>query len=497
MNSNAANRRDLAQRRNAVDSATEGRNQKDGSLTSRSTLVFSSKSLEALRADLLQASPLESACFVLARPVLTPAGGWRLIAYDVMPVADSEYALRAPERVDVPADVVARVMQRARAEKASIVITHTHPLAGTVAPSSRDREGEGALLTAFRRRVPDVPHARLILGADAMHTALFDLDGAEGPLLLASLGADISFPAAPLGEVFLDKQVHDRQARAFGMEGQRRLAAIRAGIVGLGGTGSIVAQELAHLGVRELLLVDPDVLDHTNLNRLVGARRDDLGRPKVDIARDMIHSINPAASVVTLRADICDADVVRRLLDLDLFFCCTDSQGSRAVLSQFAYQYLVPGFDLGVAVHVGPGGITHVSGRVQMLAPDLPCLQCSAVLDPEAVRRDLLDEVARAADPYVSGAAQPVPQPAIISINGTVSSLAVTMMLSAVAGVPMAARHLRLRLESGRVTAVVTPADPICPSCSEVGFYRRGDAWPGPGRIRQWPSLEARGQRQQ
>ena len=461
----------------------------------RATLVFARGRFADLRARLLKDAPLESAAFVLARPVRTPNGGWRLIEYETLFVEPTEYGGRSDLRVDVLPDVVARVMQRARAERAAIVVVHTHTFAGPVEPSSHDRDGEGPLLDAFRRRVPAVPHARLIIGLDAAHAALFDIDGAERPLAVSSVGPTLQFEVLPhivsseaainavaLPVSFFD--VHDRQVRAFGVDGQLRLALLRVGIVGVGGTGSVVAQQLAHLGVTDFVLVDRDHVELTNLNRLVGARRSDVGRPKVEVARDMIEAISPAAHVACVDGDVCDANTARTLLDCDLFVACTDSQGSRAVLSQLAYQYSLPGIDVGVAIYVGEYGVSHVSGRVQMLAPGLACLSCSGVLDPEAVRRDLLGDVARAADPYVSGASSPIAQPAVISINSTASSLAVTMLLSAVSGVRFEARHVRLRLESARITPVVVEADPHCPVCGPEGYLQRGDQWRGPGRLR-------------
>lgn len=473
-----------------------------GRARSRATLVFAGGLFADLRATLLKDAPLESAAFVLARPARTTTGGWRLIAYATLFVEPSEYGARSNVRADVSPDVVARAMQRARAERAAIVVVHTHTFAGPVEPSSRDREGEGPLLDAFRRRVPQVPHARLIIGLDAAHAALFDIDGTERPLAVSSVGPTLRFEVLPhiaasepaINAVALPlsfHDVHDRQVRAFGVHGQLRLAFLRIGIVGVGGTGSVVAQQLAHLGVTDFVLVDRDHVEFTNLNRLVGARRSDVGRPKVDVARDMILAISPAANVTSVAGDVCDANTARVLLDCDLFVACTDSQGSRAVLSQLAYQYVLPGIDVGVAIYVGECGVSHVSGRVQMLAPGLACLSCSAILDPEAVRRDLLGDVARAADPYVMGASTPIAQPAVISINSTASSLAVTMLLSAVSGVRFEARHVRLRLESARIAPVVVEADPHCPVCGPEGYLQRGDQWPGPGRLRPVATSDA------
>ncbi len=67
-----------------------------------------------------------------------------------------------------------------------------------------------------------------------------------------------------------------------------------------------------------------------------------------------------------------------------------DSHASRAVVGQAAYQYLVPAIDMGVSISVAEGLITHITGRVQLLAPGQPCLSCTGALDGEQIRRELL-----------------------------------------------------------------------------------------------------------
>lgn len=449
------------------------------------SLVFPASGLAQLRRVLLADAPLESARFLLARPVLTPGGAWRLIVYDVIAPRAEEYDIQSEHALRLQPSVVARVVQRARADGASIVLAHSHPLDEEVRPSAADIAGEKLLLPLFRRRVPHAPHGRLILGTAGIHARLFHTDGGESAVETVEAGANITFCGTNRSETkaFANAprdQQYDRQVRAFGDSGQRVLTSLRAAIVGLGGTGSVVAQQLAHLGVGAFLLIDQDTIERTNLNRVVGARRADIGRTKVDVARDMILAISPEAAVESIHDDVCNQSIARRLLDADVFMVCTDSQGSRAVLSQLAYQYALPGVDVGVAIHVSEKRVSHIAGRVQLLAPGLPCLTCCDILDAEQIRRDLLTDEARSRDSYIVGAS--VQQPAVVSINCAASSLAVTMLLSAITGMPYATRNQRLRLELGVVSRVEIERRPRCPICSEDGALVRGDSWPMPGR---------------
>ena len=91
----------------------------------------------------------------------------------------------------------------------------------------------------------------------------------------------------------------DRSIRFFGREGQEKLAACRAAVVGVGGLGTHVVQQLAHLGVGALVLIDSEDLDMTNLNRYVGTRHDDRipGTPKVDIGERTVAGIDPTIRI--------------------------------------------------------------------------------------------------------------------------------------------------------------------------------------------------------
>ena len=272
----------------------------------------------------------------------------------------------------------------------------------------------------------------------------------------------------------------DRSVRAFGALGQSTLSRLTVGIVGLGGLGSIVAEQLAHLGVGGFVLLDPDLIEETNLNRVVGSTHEAIGMPKVQIAARMIRRICEDAQVHSISGDImCEPDA-RPLLGVDFIFGCTDLHGSRTVINQIAYQYLIPTIDLGVRVQARHSKIMGMAGRVQMLAPGLACLVCSNLLDPEEVRRDFLSPEARQRDPYISGAVEP--QPAVISLNGSVASLGVTMMLSAIVGLPLATRHQVIRFDRGIVRPILQQPQAECIVCSLRGALGRGDSWHLPNR---------------
>jgi len=87
--------------------------------------------------------------------------------------------------------------------------------------------------------------------------------------------------------------IFDRNVRAFGPAVQETLGDLRVGIVGCGGTGSAVAEQLVRLGVRKLVLIDPDTLSESNITRVYGSAAADVHRPKVEVLAQHLADIAP------------------------------------------------------------------------------------------------------------------------------------------------------------------------------------------------------------
>lgn len=439
-----------------------------------SRFVLPQTLLAQVRTTLL-ASEIEACAVLFGRAVVADGRLVRLVVREAIFPAPEDYEVRSEIAARLKPTFVAAMAQRARKSGESIVFAHSHPFALNEF-SAIDNAGERALADFLAERTPGIVHAALLVTPE---TTIARLLGKDTRLRVFGIGETVTFGAgndAPPAEQF------DRQVRMFGQAGQARLNSLRIGIVGLGGTGSIMAQQLAHLGVEDFLLLDPDQVEATNLNRLVGARSADVSRPKVEVAQKLIGLINPRARVATCQESALLASVAARLLDVDFVFGCTDSQGSRSVLNQLSYQFLLPMIDMGVSIVAEKGVVSHMAGRVNMLAPGLGCFVCGQLLNPEAVRVDLLTDFERAADPYVMGAREPAP--AVISLNSTVASLAVTMFLDAVLGIGASARFINYNAVSGTARPASVSPHPQCYVCSERGAFAQADVWPLPGRLK-------------
>ena len=209
---------------------------------------------------------------------------------------------------------------------------------------------------------------------------------------------------------------HDRdftRQSFLGPQSEEVLAQTRVVIAGLGGGGSHIAQQLAHVGVGQIRLIDPDCIEASNLNRLVGATQQDVedGMPKVEIARRVIQSMRPWIKVTTEQKKWQEAD--NAIKDAHVVFGCLDGYQQRDYLEGAARRYLLPYIDIGMDITEIPGTGYAVSGQMIMTRPDGPCMRCLGFITEEQLAR----EENRYGDAGIN--------PQVVWTNGTLASLAV------------------------------------------------------------------------
>lgn len=402
-------------------------------------------------------------------------GAERYVVRELTEVPEAAYLRRSAAEAVLMPEFCIELANRARSSGAGVLLAHTHVGVQTLEGfSTLDDAGEQDLSKYFNSRLPGLPHFAAVVTARSAYARRL---GKHQLVPVVGVGRTLEMPTSP---TTADQSQYDRQVRAFGVQGQQALQQISVAIVGQGGTGSVVAQQLAYLGVRDFVLIDPDQVEMTNLNRLVGARLQDVGKNKVEVAARHIKEINPEARCLTIAGDILDGSVAKALTTVDFIFGCTDSMGSRAVLNQLAHQYMVPCIDMGVAIGTFDGKVQYVTGRTQMISPGLACLVCTEKLDAEQVRRDLMSEQQRRRDPYIVGTT--VAQPAVISLNSTMSSAAITMFLAAVTGSPSEARMVIYDGVRGSLRPAAMSPRAHCIACSYDGALARGASWQLPRR---------------
>lgn len=227
----------------------------------------------------------------------------------------------------------------------------------------------------------------------------------------------------------------DRQVRAFGSAGQEILAGLHVGVVGAGGTGSAVCEQLIRLGVGHITVIDHDIITETNVTRVWGSRSGDVGLAKVHVVERSAAAIGLRTRVTPIIGTVADQEPARALRHCDVVFGCTDDNLGRTVLARLSYMYLVPVFDIGVKIDAGGDTVIGIDGRLTYMVPGLPCIVCRGWIDFAQLDAEGLPEPERAAlaaEGYVAGLGEP--DPSVITYTTAVAAHAVADLLARLFG---------------------------------------------------------------
>ena len=262
-----------------------------------------------------------------------------------------------------------------------------------------------------------------------------------------ALPAPITEPAEPAELPPLTRDELARYGRhvtlpGVGVEGQRKLKAARVALVGAGGLGSPAALYLAAAGVGTLGLIDFDVVDVTNLQRQLLHGTADVGRPKLDSARDRLRDVNPHVRVEAHATRLTSANALEILGAYDLVLDGSDN---------FATRYLVNDACVLLGKPNVYGSVFRFDGQASVFAAaDGPCYRC---LFPEPPPPD---SVPNCAEGGVFGV-----------LPGLVGSVQATEALKLILGIgePLVGRLLLVDALRGAFRTVSIARDPACPAC--------------------------------
>ena len=228
-----------------------------------------------------------------------------------------------------------------------------------------------------------------------------------------------------------------RIEQVFGKGTLNTLRKLKVAIVGCSGTGSIVAELLARNCVGELLLIDKDVIEEKNLNRIVNSQKEDAqcGRTKVIVLKRAIEKMGMGTKVSYLESATYEPGTLHKLKECDVIFGCVDGAEGRYHLDILSCCYLTPYFDVGVNLDVTDSGVINQAlAKVRYISPQGPYLLDMKGYRPEQVKA----EESKRVNPrqyeknrmarYLESVKED--QPAVISINMLSACLSVNDFLA-------------------------------------------------------------------
>ncbi len=291
-------------------------------------------------------------------------------------------------------------------DRLAVGVVHSHPAGYATTPSVLDDDMDDYFSRELSAFSGGAPYCSLIVERTG-HTGLtfsgrvFDRGEWLPVVELFTVGARLERQTSALlgGHARFDSpgpNTTERLASLMGQLSAERLRSATVGVIGCSGTGSPAIEVLARAGVGRFVLVDPERLSRSNLERMHGAFRRHLALSelpfKVDLMREMIAEINPAARVTAFVGNVLHVNVFHELLRCDLVLCCVDSYHGRVALSDLACHYLVPSIDVALNMDGNDGRVTEQVVDLTQFSPDLPCAFCRERVDPAELAQELMSE---------------------------------------------------------------------------------------------------------
>ncbi len=429
----------------------------------------------------------------------------RLLGRHLILLPPEAFSKQSSAYLQVSKETQSYILRMASEEGLSQIDWHSHPGDGhSIGFSGIDDHHEAILAKYLNEKIPGTFYASVVMNQNVFDARLWAANGRKvasrsvGSIRWGDLNDEDPYSVKQRATGKSDR-VDDRFSRqvlAFGAALQARLRRCRIGIIGVGGLGGIMVEMLSRLGVSDWVLIDDDVVETTNLNRLPGSTQRDVYYQtlKANLAQRNIARVNPYANIRVLPCSISDPEAIEALKSCDLLIVATDNHSSRLIANRVSVQYLIPLIHTGVNIDVDEERkITDMSGEYAIPSLGEWCLQCSGIINAQVAGWELVDENLRNTL-REKGYVKDTPAPAVYHLNGVVASLAVSEIHNFIFPYKPLRRYLTYDELKGELLSLDVQSKDDCIVCSAgEGFLGLGDLEPLPdykGREKTIPSSD-------
>lgn len=435
---------------------------------------------------------------VIAAGVARSARGTRLLARELFLARDGvEFIAGRRGYRMLTAEFVRDKIRHCRDERLAYLAIHNHGGTDQVdfsEPDNRSHErGYPALLD-----ISGQPVGALVLARNALAGDIWTEDRTRRAIKEAVVvGRNLHrrYPTPPPLPRAADA-TYDRQVRWFGDRGQELLDRMKVGVIGGGGVGLPLVTMLSRLGVGELVVIDPDRVEPTNLPRLPEASRLDamtllhtigleglarrVSTPKVRLARRVARRANPKARFVGLARNVIEPAAAQKLTDCDFIFLAADSHQARLIFNAVTQQYLIPGIQLGTRIDAdrNTGIVGDIRSNIRLVLPYSGCLRCNSLISATKLQ----DESRGADDRKRNRYADDIPAPSVITFNTAIAAQGATdflLMLGELVEHVAPIDYLRFRPRERKWEPIgILPNRSTCRDCGSIGTSAEHGAMP-------------------
>jgi len=414
----------------------------------------------------------EPMAFAFARHAKTPRHDLVLCDDIVIPPA-SAFLSSAGHGARWKGSYMIELLNEAAARECGLFIFHFHG-GSPVRMSGDDLASGGELLPKFQLIIPMRPHGSIVLGEDSA-AGLILMPGRETPTERFTFRFfERRMVTYPLPEDPPRERLRfERQPLARGSRVWKVLAQSKIAVVGQSGGGMHVAQQLAQLGVGEILGIDNDHVEEGNRYAAVLVSEDDIkGKsPKVEAVRRHVVRIVPSVKYTPVAARVPEKEALEALKQADIIVGCVNNLHARADLQEVALRYLIPYVDIGLSVETERDSsdefplIQAIPGNVFTFVPGGPCLWCTEFLTEEKLEK----ETESRGRPYLRTVDNA--DALVVSFNGVLASQAVNEILQLLTGFAPE-EYLSFYKKYDGFAGVLAPwtvrRNERCPKCSSL-----------------------------
>jgi len=399
-----------------------------------STLALSGLMHDELRTHLFPGDGKEAASILIC--ARSPGPRRRLVVRDAILVPYDACRVRKHDFIAWPGRYLEEAIDLAEPENLVVVLLHSHP-GGWLDFSSVDNDSDASVLPSLFQAFGDCHGSAIMTPDGAIRARLYTRDMTIMPVdLVTSGGDDIKY----WWNESISNGKPSKRPLPFGGDMKAEMSQLSATVIGVSGTGSIVAEQVARLGFGKVTLIDHDVVEFKNLNRILNST---LVHAQQEIAKVAMFAgaveahRGPKIAVPVARTIAC-REAVEAAAQCDVLFSCVDTQEARQIADLIAAAFLIPLFDVGVviptrATRSGPA-ISDVCGRIDYVQPGGSSLADRKVYTPEGLRAEhvrMTDPEAfnnELAEGYIKGVLEEAP--GVITLNMRAASAVVNEFIA-------------------------------------------------------------------
>ncbi len=385
----------------------------------RATLSLTAAVHAQMHAHLFPGDGKEAAAVLVCTRV--PGARLRLLVREAVAVPHAACTERTPYSLTWPGAYIEQAIDVAGPEQLSLVLLHSHP-SGFASFSHTDDASDAQVMPCLFEAVDTLHGSAVMLPDGSVFARLYDQHGARIPVDLVSVaGDDLQF--------WWHDALVDGASRpmAFTSDMTKALSRLTACVIGVSGTGSPMAEQACRLGFGRVIGIDHDRVERKNLNRILNTSLADVAaeRFKVDAFGERVDAYRETPYFEGVRANVMTREAVIAAAQADVIFCCVDTHRGRMMADRLAAAFLLPLFDVGVAIPTRRAAdglaIAEVTGRIDYVYPDGSSLKDRGVYTAESLQAEALSEsdpVAHAEQVkagYIEGL--PEQAPSVIALN--------------------------------------------------------------------------------